>query len=322
MKGYKMISLFIMFFVSIVCPPQVEANPVIEPRAFQLGTFNLGRVPVLTYEDENISVTMQITLDKLLLELKNTTSEIVLVDWDKFFFTDAETQVSRMIHDGIQYQHRDKPQSQMILPPGGRIRANMVPLDNIWWNDQIKQYETITVKDEDSNKKTIRIPKERDRSDNGNWEIRELAPWPPGGRFFNSEEKFRELYSGKRLSLLMTLVFNGHDTRYYFFNFDFPVDEAEYEREAIYAEATLDRYLFLGEKTMEGFIVIQGVASGSLAEKKGIRAGDILMEIDGISVIGMEVDSVQQYIAEKAKGNRSIIVVTGRNGERSIAVLK
>lgn len=322
MKSHKAISLFIMFIVLICRPPLAEADPVIEAPAFQLGTFNLGRVPVLTYEDENISVTLQIYLNRLLLELKNSTPGIVIIDRDKFFFTDAEARVSRMIHDGVQFQHRDRPQGQVILSPGGRIRTSMVPLDNIWWNDQVKEYETITIKDEEDKEKTIKIPKERDRDDNGNWEIRELAPWPPGGRLFNSEEKFRKLYSGKRLSLLMTLVFNGLDTRYYVFNFDFPVYETAKEREAAHAQATMDRYLILGEKTKNGFIVIKGVASGSLAEKKGIMAGDILMEIDGISVTGMEVDSVREYISKKAEENRSMIIVTGRNGERNITILK
>ena len=68
--------------------------------------------------------------------------------------------------------------------------------------------------------------------------------------------------------------------------------------------------------------MIQGVASESQAEKKGIMAGDILIEIDGVSVTDMEINSVQQYISKKAKENRSIIVVTGREGKKYIAVLK
>ncbi len=322
MKNHKTISFFMILLVFICWPATVEAVPVIEAPAFNLGTFNLGRVPALAYEDGNISVKLQITLSSITLELKNSTPGIVIVDRDRFFFTDAETRVSKMIHEGVQYRHRDKPQGQVILPPGGRIRTSMVPLNNIWWSDQVKQYEKITITDEDGNKKTIKIPKERDRNDNGNWEIRELAPWPPGGRFFNSEEKFRNLYSVKRLSLLITLVLNGLDTRYYVFNFDLPIHETGDETKAATVKATLDSYLILGEKTRDGFIKIMGVASGSPAEKKGIIAGDILMEIDGISVTGMGVDSVQQYISKKAEENRSIIVVTGRKGKKSIAVLK
>lgn len=323
MKSQKAISLLIMFIVLICLPPLAEADPVVEAPSFQLGTFNLGRVPALTYEDENISVTLQISLNRLLLELKNSTPGIVIVDRDKFFFTDVESRVSRMIHDGVQYQQRNRPQGQVILSPGGRIRTGMVPLDNIWWNDQAKEYDTITIKDEEGKEKTIKIPKERDKHDNRNWEISELAPWPPGGRLFSSEEKYMKLYSGKRLSLLMTLLFNGLDSRYYVFNFDFPVYVTAEEREAAKTRsASMDKYLLLGEKTKAGFIVIQGVASGSPAEKKGIMAGDLLMEIDGISVTGMEVDSVRQYISKKAGENRSIIVVTGRNGERNITILK
>jgi len=75
-------------------------------------------------------------------------------------------------------------------------------------------------------------------------------------------------------------------------------------------------------KQKPGSLWIQGVASGSPAEKKGILAGDLLMEIDGISVTGMEVDSVREYFSKKTGENRSIIVVTGRKGIKNIAVLK
>ena len=323
MKKHKAISLFIMFIVLICLPALAEADPVIEAPALKLGTFNLRRAPALAYQDEKISATLQITLDRLFLDLRNLTQGIVIVDRDKFFFTDAESRVSRMTHDGTQYIHRESPQGQIILPPGGSVRTGMVPLDNIWWNDQSKKYETITIKDEDGKEKTIKIPKERDKNDNRNWEIRELAPWPSGGRLFSSEEKYMKLYSGKRLSLLVTLLFNGHDTRYYVFNFDFPVYVTAEEREtAKTRSASLDQYLILGEKTKAVFIVIQGVASGSPAEKKGIKAGDLLMEIDGISVTGMEVDSVREYFSKKTGENRSIIVVTGRKGIKNIAVLK
>lgn len=322
LKTHITISLLILLAVSVFCPVAAQADPVVEAPALDLGTFNLRRAPALTYGDEYVSVTVHLNLHKVEIDLKNMTPGIVTVDWDKFFFTDAQSGVSRMIQDGVQYIHRDRPQIQTLLPPGGRVRTDMTPTSNIWWNDSEKQYETVTITDEDGNEKTIKIPRERDKRDNSNWEIRELAPWPSGGRIFNSEEKYMRLYSGKRLSLLMTLVFNDADTRYYVFNFDFPVYRTEAEKAAEKAKPSLDKYLILGDKTADGFIVIHSVAPGCPAEEKGIKAGDILMEIDGMSVADMDIDAAQKYISKKAAQKRSIIVVTARNGAKNMAILK
>jgi len=69
--------------------------------------------------------------------------------------------------------------------------------------------------------------------------------------------------------------------------------EEKAETGDVQGEVTLDRYLSLGEKSIRGFLVIKGVANGSQADTKGIRTGDIPIDIDVVSVACLEVNSVQ-----------------------------
>ncbi|MEA3508438.1 MAG: hypothetical protein U9R40_05945, partial [Synergistota bacterium] len=102
-KNSITISLALLLAVFLLHPARTDATPVAQVPALELGTFNLRRAPTLTYGDENISVTVHLTLHKVEIDLKNTTPGIVAIDWDKFFFTDAGARVSRMIQDGVQY---------------------------------------------------------------------------------------------------------------------------------------------------------------------------------------------------------------------------
>ncbi|MDO9508540.1 MAG: PDZ domain-containing protein [Thermovirgaceae bacterium] len=322
MKTTRLAVVGALCLLLLALPSTLPAAQVEEPQTFQMGTFNLKNVPVFSYEDGNILVTWRIRLDRMQFELINRTPGIIEVEWDKFSFTDADGRVSRVIRNGVQYVNRDNPQPSMILPPRGRVSDYLLPVGNIYWNDKPVEYEKITVTDEDGKKTILTVPKKRDKADNSNWNICELAPWPAGGRIFCPVEKYKRVYSRKQLSMLMTLTLNGADTRYYVFNFDFPMYADTPEPEDAPVILSMAQYLELGQKTGEGYIIIKGVAMGSQAEKKGIIAGDILMEIDGTSVTGMGVKAVEEYIAGMARAGKSVIVVYSHQGSKNIVMLK
>ena len=70
-----------------------------------------------------------------------------------------------------------------------------------------------------------------------------------------------------------------------------------------------------------GGLVIVGVAPGSDAERKGLEAGDLIIEVDQASV-GRPKDLEERLAALREAGRRSVLLLVNRGGEdRFVAVL-
>lgn len=78
----------------------------------------------------------------------------------------------------------------------------------------------------------------------------------------------------------------------------------------------------LGEKTPEGYIVVDKVEPGSKASDSGLAALDVILEVNGRSTMEFEVKNLQSYLEEKWSQKASILLVYSRDGKTELATIK
>lgn len=59
------------------------------------------------------------------------------INWDDISYMDYHGNVSRIMHKGVKYSEREKPQGSISIPKGGRISDIIVPVVNVYFDSGV-----------------------------------------------------------------------------------------------------------------------------------------------------------------------------------------
>jgi hypothetical protein len=85
----------------------------------------------LRFDDQSISITFALSEKQIGLILQNNLNSPIKIDWNNVSYVDITGIAHRVIHTGVRYIERDKPQVPTIIPPAARIEDAVIPSDHI-----------------------------------------------------------------------------------------------------------------------------------------------------------------------------------------------
>lgn len=80
------------------------------------------------YVDDYVSIKWSSRHDRLLLDLVNKTDHPIKIVWDESAFIDPDGISSRVMHEGVVYGNRSSSQPPTVVPRGGRILDQILPV--------------------------------------------------------------------------------------------------------------------------------------------------------------------------------------------------
>ena len=98
---------------------------------------NLFLLNKYEYADEYIGITWYYNTTQLEFELKNLSGHTLKINWDDISYMDYHGNVSRIMHKGVKYSEREKPQGSISIPKGGRISDIIVPVVNVYFDSGV-----------------------------------------------------------------------------------------------------------------------------------------------------------------------------------------
>jgi len=85
----------------------------------------------LTFNDSFIGIQFSISKEQIDFILQNKTNTPIKIDWNQVSYVDIFSTAHRVIHTGIRYLEKDKPQAQTLIPPTAKIEDVISPSDYI-----------------------------------------------------------------------------------------------------------------------------------------------------------------------------------------------
>ena len=73
--------------------------------------------------------------------LNNKTEHSIRILWDEAAFVDENGFSHRVIHSGVKYTDKDRPQPPSVVPGGSNLGDIVIPADHIYWQDIFKPYK-------------------------------------------------------------------------------------------------------------------------------------------------------------------------------------
>jgi hypothetical protein len=110
--------------------PRQEKTAAKKPSAFRLVTPRPKLGSNLTYEDRFVAIEFAI-LTQLTFKLSNKARVPIEIDWDRASYVDMDGKAHRVLHNGVRYSERDKPQAHTVVPPGATLDDLVHPTDYI-----------------------------------------------------------------------------------------------------------------------------------------------------------------------------------------------
>jgi hypothetical protein len=132
----------------------------------------------LFFEDQFIKVIFSLSEKQIGMVLQNKMQSPIKVDWNNMSYVDIVGLAHGVIHTGVRYIERDRPQVPTVIPPAAMIEDAIIPSDHISYTPG---------------------------SDRG-WSSRPLFP----------DITETDLYIGKSFSVFMPLEFDGAVKNYLF----------------------------------------------------------------------------------------------------------
>lgn len=84
----------------------------------------------MTYGDSLIDIAFDFTLDAIHFKLSNKTDHAMTIEWDKIALVQFN-QAKRVMHSGVRYAERDRPQAPSVIPPHANLTDMLVPTENV-----------------------------------------------------------------------------------------------------------------------------------------------------------------------------------------------
>jgi hypothetical protein len=85
------------------------------------------------FEDRMIRLLWFVTPLDMDFVLKNKSTESIKILWDEAVFIDENEKKHRIIHSGIKYPDRDKPQLPTLIPENRKMRESVYPADYLYY---------------------------------------------------------------------------------------------------------------------------------------------------------------------------------------------
>ncbi|MFQ5688368.1 MAG: hypothetical protein ACE5GV_17100 [Candidatus Scalindua sp.] len=99
---------------------------------------NIGRE--LRFEDKYVKLDFLPTVEGISFSLKNKSNRVINIDYDKVSYIDINGKSHGVIHSGVRYLDRNRPQKPKIVPPMTDIEDFIFPADYIEWNNFYKNW--------------------------------------------------------------------------------------------------------------------------------------------------------------------------------------
>jgi len=108
-----------------------------------------------TFEDENIKLVFGIkteffTPKYFSIQIINKTDKPIKIIWDETIITDNYGDTSGVIHSGVKFINKDRPQVPSIVPPNGKFEDIIIPKSHISYSSYTMKWETAQIFDSPS----------------------------------------------------------------------------------------------------------------------------------------------------------------------------
>lgn len=71
--------------------------------------------------------------------LENKTEQSIKIPWDEAAFIDESGRSHRVMHAGVKFDDREKPQAPSVVVPRGLLKDIVAPTDYVHWREGTKQ---------------------------------------------------------------------------------------------------------------------------------------------------------------------------------------
>lgn len=88
--------------------------------------------PLMSYEDEKISIVFVIDEKAINFRLKNKTASVMKLIWDEASIVQFG-KAQKVMHLGVKYTNRSESQPPTVVPPNAAIDDLIIPSDNIYY---------------------------------------------------------------------------------------------------------------------------------------------------------------------------------------------
>ena len=92
---------------------------------------------VLAFEDRSISIQFSISKKQVRFVLQNKGNNPIKIDWDQVSYVDVSGKSHKVIHSGVRYIERDRPQVPTIVPPTANVEDIVFPSDYVYYSKSI-----------------------------------------------------------------------------------------------------------------------------------------------------------------------------------------
>ena len=92
---------------------------------------------VLAFEDRSISIQFSISKEQIGFVLQNKGNNPIKIDWDQVSYVDVSGKSHKVIHSGVRYIERDRPQVPTIVPPTANVEDIVFPSDYVYYSKSI-----------------------------------------------------------------------------------------------------------------------------------------------------------------------------------------
>ena len=97
-----------------------------------------GKVGKYVFTDDLVRIVWSFTPSQISFDLLNKTDHSIKIIWDEAAYLDANGQSHRVMHGGIKYTDKEKPQPPSVVVRGGRVHDIIVPTSYV--NYESKEY--------------------------------------------------------------------------------------------------------------------------------------------------------------------------------------
>ena len=89
--------------------------------------------PIQQPETPNIAIQWFITAKQIAFEITNLDKQPIEIVWDKCAYIDPDGITHAVMHSGVKYISKDRPQTPTIIIPNAKLRDVIVPKDYIYF---------------------------------------------------------------------------------------------------------------------------------------------------------------------------------------------
>ena len=276
--------------------PEVDTtNSTASNMVIDFSCENLETFPSFIYMDERTSFTLSLNRSGLGIIFQNKTSLPIIIDWNAVSYLNIANAAQRIVLDDVTWATRNNPIGVTHIPPSASINRRIMPADNLGFRT-------------------------REHFGHRGIYVNDLLRWPIVGGLFTVErldtnpkskiyQDFCANYNGRKIGVYIPFQIGEKIVSYTFFiQFNLPTSPKPIDDPISTKSSGL---------TFDG-LTIKSVDPGSLAEKIGLKPGDVIIEVNA-RLANQEI--VKDIDARLAAG-RSVIITYERNGTKDMVTLK